>query len=53
MNRVTDLTTAVDIPVAEVVPHPEYTPLPSISNDIALVRLKTPVNYTRMYAKFM
>lgn len=38
----------MDIPIEEIISHPQYKSSPLI-NDVALLRLKTPVTFTGMY----
>lgn len=48
-NDIVDGASPVDIAVEEIIPHPEYSVNP-IVNDIALIRLKSPVTFTSKFS---
>lgn len=48
LNDAADGTKHTDISIEKIIPHPEFSRNPII-NDLALIRLKVPVNYTGRY----
>lgn len=47
LNDSSEGASPIDVPVREVILHPEYTTRPT-TNDLALVRLRTPVTFTSL-----
>ena len=44
-DSVVDGATPIDMPIEEIIVHPEFATRPPV-NDIALIKLKSPVEYT-------
>ncbi|XP_065204623.1 proclotting enzyme-like [Planococcus citri] len=45
-DKLDDGASPINIPVEKVIPHHGFTSTPGVTNDIALLRLKYPVNFT-------
>lgn len=46
-TNVSDGATPIDVPVEEVIVHNEYSTFPAIINDVALIRLRNPVQFSK------
>lgn len=47
--NISDGATPIDVPVDEVTVHNEYSTSPAIVNDIALIRLRNPVQFSSKF----
>lgn len=48
-TNVSDGATPIDVPVEEVIVHNEYSTFPAIINDVALIRLRNPVQFSSKF----